>query len=229
MKRPLGKKMHRGVKILVIWVALLMLVFFAFYRINHDLKPVMMAMCDGQARIIATETISGTIRDEFGSKISYDDLVNIKTDKDGNVVMIQANTVELNRIGSQMALSVQKRIQGIGGRGVKIPIGVLLKNDLFAYYGPKLTFKMQPMGSVLTSYRSEFQSAGINQTRHVIYFDVTADILVVIPLARNDIKITTSIPIAESIIVGKVPGTYGNFQSIPGENNTRIDYNTPKN
>lgn len=168
----------------------------------------MLAYCDSEARIVATTTINETIKNEFQNKISYDDIVSTKLDNEGNIIMLQANTVELNRIGSEIALAVQNRIQSKGTTGVKIPLGVLLKNDLFAYYGPKITFKMQPLGSVTTTYRSDFQSAGINQTRHVIYLDVTANVFVVIPLAKNNITVTSSVPIAESIIVGKVPGTF---------------------
>jgi sporulation protein YunB len=205
MKKTLFSKKQKVAISIAITIIILS---FTLYKIDRDLKPVMMAMCDAEARIIATETINATIRDEFGSKISYDDIMTVKTDKDGNVVMIQANTVELNRIGSQIALGIQKRIGSIGGRGVKIPLGILFKNDLLAYYGPKVTFKMQPMGSTLTTYNSDFVAAGINQTRQIIYLNVTATVQVIVPLARNSISITSNIPIAESIIVGKVPNTY---------------------
>jgi sporulation protein YunB len=204
MKKNAGKKSY---KLLVSFIIILIVSTLVLYKINNDLKPIMMALCDAQARIIASETINSTIKDEFGNKISYDDIMTVKTDKDGNIVMIQANTVELNRIGSQIAIGIQDRIAGIGGRGVKIPLGILLNNDLLAYYGPKITFKMQPMGSTLATYRSDFKSAGINQTRQIIYLDVTANVQVIIPLSRNSISITSSIPIAESIIVGKVPNT----------------------
>lgn len=210
MSKPLRRKKRRRVIILILFSIFLV---YLFYKVDRDLKPVMLAVCDSEARYLSTETINSTIREEFGNKISYDDLMTIKTDKDGNVVMIQANTVELNRIGSQIALSVQDRIRGIGVRGIKIPLGVMLKNDLFAYYGPKVKFNMLPTGSVITSYRSEFQEAGINQTRHLVYLDVTAKVQVVVPIARNSISITTSVPIAESIIVGKVPNTYADFGS----------------
>lgn len=214
--KPSFKK-HKFRKFFILLIVPFLMIF-SIYKIDSDLKPVLMAYCDYQARITAIETINGTIREEFGNKISYDDLMTVKTDKDGNLVMIQANTVELNRIGSQIALSVQKRIEDTGDRGisVKVPLGLLLKNDLFAYYGPKVTFKMQPAGTVITTYRSEFKSAGINQTRHIVYLDVTANIFVVIPLARNSISITSNIPIAESIIIGKVPNTYANIDGIEG-------------
>ncbi|SKA79584.1 sporulation protein YunB [Caloramator quimbayensis] len=217
-----NRKIKSGVILLFIFIFIL----FIFYKLDRELKPVMMALCDAEARIIATETINGTIREEFGNKISYDDIMNIKTDKDGNIVMIQANTVELNRIGSDIALSVQNRIQSIGARGVKIPLGLLAKNDLFAYYGPKITFKMQPVGSVVTSYRSEFQAAGINQTRHIVYLDVKSTIQVVIPLARNMVTVTSNIPIAESIIVGKVPNTYANIDGVKSDGITN-QYTSP--
>lgn len=223
-KNPIKKSYKIFASVLIV----MLLLTYLLYKIDRDLKPVMMALCDAEARIIATETINGTIRDEFGSKISYDDIMTVKTDKEGNVVMIQANTVELNRIGSQIALGIQNRIGSIGGRGVKIPLGILFKNDLLAYYGPKVTFKMQPMGSTMTSYNSDFKAAGINQTRQIIYLNVTANVQVIIPLSRNSISITSSIPIAESIIVGKVPNTYAELgKSLDSSGLT--NYGIPKN
>lgn len=225
MRKPLPKrKKFRG------WIAIiiLLLVTFGFYRLDRELRPTMMAYCDLEARIVATETINNTIREEFGNRISYDDLMNVKIDKDGNVVMIQANTVELNRIGSQVALAVQDKIQKTGDRGSKIPLGVIFQNDLLANYGPKITFTMHPLGSASTSYRSEFQAAGINQTRHIVYLDVTANVQVVIPLARNSISVTSNVPIAESIIIGKVPDTYANFGSGLTNGGNPTIYGVPK-
>lgn len=215
----MGRRFHGKKKVRLIAGVAVFLFAFLFYKLDRDLKPVMMALSDAEARIVATEKINETIRDEFGNKISYDDLMTVKTDKEGNVVMIQANTVELNRIGSQITLAVQNRINSIGGRSVRIPLGLLFKNDLFAYYGPKVPFKMTPVGSVNTSYRSEFQAAGINQTRHIVYLDVKSNVQVVVPLARNMIEISSSIPIAESIIVGKVPEFYANLDNMQGGNN----------
>lgn len=218
MRKPFKKKKHKKLIILTI----IIINVFLFYKVDRDVKPIVMALCDSEARMIATDTINGTIRDEFGNKISYDDLMTIKTDKDGNVVMIQANTVELNRIGSEIALSVQKRIRDTGVRGGRIPVGALFKNDLIAYYGPKIKFNMKPVGSVVTSYRSEFQAAGINQTRHIVYLDIAANIQVIIPTGRNSISVTSNIPIAESIIVGKVPNTYAEFGNQVIPNGTQL-------
>ncbi|GIW49066.1 MAG: sporulation protein YunB [Caloramator sp.] len=198
-------------KAFIIFIILFFLFIINIYLLDRTLKPIILAYCDAEARGIALETINETIRTEFKNKISYDDIITVKTDKDGNIVMIQANSVELNRIGSEISLSVQDRIRNIEGRKGSIPIGVVLKNDILANYGPKIPFKMKPVGSVNTNYRSEFQAAGINQTRHIIYLDIKASVQVIVPFARNNVSVTTSVPISESIIVGKVPETYANL------------------
>ncbi|WP_051515094.1 sporulation protein YunB [Fervidicella metallireducens] len=127
-------------------------------------------------------------------------------------------------------MSVQKRIEQTEKKEVRIPIGALFKNDLFAFYGPKIKFKMAPAGNVFSSYRSEFSAAGINQTRHIIYLDVKASVQVVIPLARNSVVVNSSIPIAESIIVGKVPDTYANIDGLNSSNNqNQKNVITPRN
>ncbi|SHF11346.1 sporulation protein YunB [Caloramator proteoclasticus] len=198
-------------KAFIIFVIIFIFFIINIYLLDRTLKPIILAYCDAEARGIALETINETIRTEFKNKISYDDIITVKTDKDGNIVMIQANSVELNRIGSEISLSVQDRIRNIEGRKGSIPIGVVLKNDILANYGPKIPFKMKPVGSVNTNYRSEFQAAGINQTRHIIYLDIKASVQVIVPFARNNVSVTTSVPISESIIVGKVPETYANL------------------
>lgn len=195
----------------ILFIIITFLLTLNIYYLDKTLRPIILAYCDAEARGIALETINETISVEFQNKISYDDIITVKTDKDGNIVMIQANSVELNRIGSQIALSVQKRIRTIDGRNGSIPLGVVFKNDLLSNYGPKIPFKMKPVGFVNTNYRSEFQAAGINQTRHIIYLDIKANVQVIVPFARNNVSIVTSVPISESIIVGKVPDSYANI------------------
>ncbi|KRQ87484.1 Sporulation protein YunB [Caloramator mitchellensis] len=222
-KRKIGFKL----KIWIIFLFALTLSLISVIWINNELRPTLLAYCDQEARRVATETINNSIKTEFSNKISYDDIMAIKTDKDGNIVMIQANTVELNVIGSQIALEVQKRIADIKSRTAEIPLSALTGIELLANLGPRIPFNMKPVGSVLTSYRSEFASAGINQTRHIVYLDCAASVQVIIPLARNTVTVSTSIPIAESIIVGKVPNTYAEINSDTIERSIK-EYNTNK-
>ncbi len=207
----------RRTKSLIIITAITIIITVICYKINDDLRPVLIAYCDYEARTLAMRTINQTILNEFGGQVNYGDLMNVKTDSEGKVVMLQADTITLNKLSARIAIDVQKNIQDTSSNGINtyVPLGVVLKNDFFAYMGPKVKFKMEPAGTAYTTYRSQFEAAGINQTRHTIYIDVTIDIYVVIPLYRNSITVTSSVPIAENIIVGDVPNTYMDMNGLP--------------
>ncbi|MNI76096.1 Sporulation protein YunB [compost metagenome] len=99
----------------------------------------------------------------------------------------------------------------MGAVGIKIPIGYISKNVILSNLGPSVKVRMLPIGSVKTNYISEFESAGINQTRHKIYLEVETSIKVIIATKSDEVQIKNTIPVAETIIVGKVPTTNLDF------------------
>lgn len=205
-----GFTKKNNIKAALIICMIFLVVVISGYKINNDLKPVMLSYCDYECRVIAIETINTVVKQRFGDEINYSDIMSIKNDNEGNVSMIQANTAILNKVSSQMSIDIQDQLKerGEGGVQIQLPLGVLFKNDFFSYMGPKFSFKMIPAGLAIVKYRSEFDAAGINQTRHTVYFDISSDMYVLIPLGKDKITVETSIPVAESIIVGKVPETY---------------------
>ena len=108
----------------------------------------------------------------YSENFKYDDIINIEKDSDGNITMIRADTVKQNYLASQVVLKCNKRLSELEDLGVKIPLGYLTNNVMFYNMGPKITVKMQQVGNITTSYESEFESAGINQTRHRIYLNL---------------------------------------------------------
>ena len=65
--------------------------------------------------------------------------------------------------------------------------------------------------SVNSSLENEFISVGINQTMHKIYIDATIDLSVMVPGYESVVSVSTTVLIAETVIVGKVPDTYIDF------------------
>ena len=68
--------------------------------------------------------------------------------------------------------------------------------------------KVVPVGGVQTEFHTEFETSGINQTRHKVYMTVTAWIRVVIPTQAREIEVSNNLLLAESIIVGSVPESF---------------------
>jgi hypothetical protein len=57
-------------------------------------------------------------------------------------------------------------------------------------------------------FRNEFSSSGINQTRHQIMMDITVDLIVLFAGKRETDKVTVSVNVAETVIIGNVPNMY---------------------
>lgn len=80
--------------------------------------------------------------------------------------------------------------------------------EAFAGVGPNIHFRIIPVSSVSCHFSSEFESVGINQTKHSIYLNVIADISIVMPSRTENFAVLTEILIGESVIVGTVPDAY---------------------
>ena len=65
-----------------------------------------------------------------------------------------------------------------------------------------------PIGAVQTNFDTEFVSAGINQTRHKIFLSLRTTVSLIIPTGSQLVEVNSTVPIAESIIVGEVPDSF---------------------
>ena len=194
-------------RILII-IAIITINFTIFiYILDRNVMPTVMAVADAEIRAKATEIVNRAITNEYSKQFNYDQVIRVDKDSEGNIVMLKADTLKMNKIACDVALESQKELMKLGEIGIKVPIGYVTRNNILSYYGPSITIKMQPIGNVETKYSSEFESAGINQTRHKIYVKVKTTVRVMIPLKNNDIEVANEIPIAETIIVGKTPNT----------------------
>lgn len=225
---PKIKKKYKPLIVLTIFFILFLLVF---YKIDRDIRPVLYATTNAEVRIVATEAINNAVKDELSNNVKYSDFVSVRTDNNGDIAAIDLNTVEINKFGATVALKIQEKIKSIGGKGVSIPAGVITGSTLLAYYGPRMNIKVMPAGNVECSFKSELQSAGVNQTRYMVSIDVNTNLQVLIPLGNEKISVESTVPIAETLIVGKVPSFYynGTYDSQNGIHVVPIPTPTPEN
>lgn len=182
------------------------------------MKPTLMAMTEAKATVLATQIINNVINEKIRTTIDPNTLVTIKLDHRGRVVLIQPNAMEFNKLAAETTIQVQENLKAITEQKIQIPIGQVLGSQLLASLGPRISVTIIPMGTVQTKVLDKFEQAGINQTRHMVYLDVTTQIRIVVPLVSKAIAVNTKVPIAEYIIVGEVPNTY-----------VQIPYITPPN
>ncbi len=216
-KRLLKKKTKLN-PVLIFAITFIILLILSFIFIEKHVCPIIEALSEVEARIIGTQGINKGVTEALEDGISYDDLIDIVKDEQGKILLIQANTVDINLLGSDIITLVQKNMDIYKNNVKKIPFGNIMGSKLFANLGPNFKVFIIPLSSIVVDFYSEFEQAGINQTIHRIYMEINAKVQVVIPLSNKTVEITSNVPIAETVIVGEVPKTYIN---IPDINNKR--------
>ncbi len=192
----------------MVWFILIISSFYIFlYAFDNIISPTIITVAESEMKAKASEVMNKTIVKNYVKEFNYEDVINIEKDEEGNVAMIKADTLKMNKIACDVALEAQEELKKLGTIGIKIPMGYIFKNNILAYFGPNITVKMQPIGYIETKYESNFEGAGINQTRHKIYVQVISNMKIIIPLKNTDIKLKSEMPISETIIVGKIPNT----------------------
>lgn len=200
-------------KTAAIFLIIFILSFFigSFLYIDRTLRPTITVLAETKALELANRSINKSVAEMVKGKINYEDLMKIQLDSNGNIAMIQANTIMMNEIASAVALEIQDELKKVKTTSSYIPIGTALGSPILAKYGPKLKVSIEPIGTVSVDFKTKFESSGINQTRHRIYLEAKTQVKVVIPLTTSTKEVKAQIPICETIIVGNVPQNYVNI------------------
>ncbi|WP_028308574.1 sporulation protein YunB [Desulfitibacter alkalitolerans] len=202
------KKIIRINSLTKLLLVIVLLFFLIVFILEGLLKPTLKTLAETQAQWTATEAIHQAILEEIASDIKYTDLVIPHKDRDDRVVFMQANLIVVNRLASESVLKVQKHLEEMRTENFYIPLGQITGIKLLANLGPKIKFKLLPVGTVRVQISDDFSQAGINQTRHKIYLNVSSDMRIAFPLIATETNVEARVPIADSIIVGPVPDTY---------------------
>lgn len=193
------------------FIACLVLLISFFILLEFSLSETIYAFAEAQARWTATEVINKAITEKIVPNITYTDLIKPERNSQDEIVFLQVNMIKVNKIVSEAILAVQESLQQLEKGKFKIPLGQILGIKLFANLGPQLNLTLLPVGSVEAKIYDDFEQAGINQTRHRVYLSVKSTVKVIVPLASDAISIETRVPLADAIIVGRVPDTYLNI------------------
>mgnify|MGYP000625105161 CR=1 FL=1 len=192
------------------WFVLLLLVLVAvgYIVIDEAIRPTILSLSEARLRAIAVKAMNEAVRETVGSGVTYTDLINIQKDSEGNITLVSANAVLMNNLAANTAIAAQEKILNIGEQGIKIPIGTILGGQLMSGRGPSIIVRVEPVGSVTTDFMTEFEDAGINQTRHKIYLVLNATVRILIGNSAQTVEISSQVLISETIIIGDVPQSF---------------------
>ena len=121
------------------------------------------------------------------------------------------------RLQSQILDLILSRIDQVSARELSIPVGSLTGSPLLAGRGPRISVRMESVGSSSARFENQFESAGINQTKHRIVLRIDVYVSILLPGYSAVTQVSNEITVAETVIVGEVPDTYTYFSTVPAE------------
>lgn len=210
MKREKQEKKSgsRGRKILRLLAAAFLLIAAAVLILESNLEKVILDMAHARAEAMAVSYINEAVRDVMKGEVTYEDMMQVRSDEKGRITMIQANAARMNDLATVTALRAQAQLESAEAQSVDIPLGAALGIPFFSAMGPRVQVRILPVSAVTAAFSTEFESAGINQSRHKIYLSLETTVRLVIPTGAREVQVNSQVLIAESIIVGDVPQSY---------------------
>ncbi|MDR7072919.1 sporulation protein YunB [Fictibacillus barbaricus] len=214
----------------VILISFTLFVFITLqglWLVDKGIEPTLMSIAQKKTEEVAALAISEAINNEIIKSSEMDNILEYKTDTDGNVVFAGVNQRIVNNVANRSQTVVQKYLKEIekgkiknpeeiglenddhdSGVIQKIPLGQATKNSLLANLGPKVPIKFMVIGEVNTDIKEKIENSGINNTWINIDVIVTVKTQVVIPFATETTVVTRPIKIMAQFIKGEVPIYY---------------------
>ena len=210
----LQKKHKKRRKIVALSFLLFIIVSILLY-IFCVVNPVVTEATRAAIFSLSTSAVSDAIYDVLKeTDTTYEDLVNITYDNNGNIDLISIDTVVVNSLTRRFYQVAQVYLDNMGQKGLDIAVGTFTGLPFLIGVGPTINIKLVSIGAMTASFKSSFIGQGINQTVHSLYIELNASVSLILPAYSETVDSVTEFLVAESVIVGDVPVVYF------GSNNT---------
>lgn len=206
----LGMRQMRKEKSFVFFLVLLVVFSSVTTFYTQKIEPILYNFTKSNAYGLAMNATEKAIFSKIHN-ISYDSIISKQYDKNGKLVALYANTGEINKISNELILEIENNILKIDESNINIPLALFLDLGVFGGEGAKINIKTIPLGDTKIECVSQFESVGINQTRHRILLDVKTYYTIISPVYIRNECYHTEVLLAETIINGDIPSSYTNL------------------
>ena len=173
------------------------------------LRPILRTVGGNALKNTLSNVLDGTVNDMVDQLgVRYGDMVTIERNADGTIAAITLNSTCINGYKADISDGCSDKLSNFTETVVPVPIGSIIGGSFFNGRGTCIDVPATIYGFAVTDVVSEFHSAGINQTRHIIYLNVEASAHAYMGLCHLNESVDETIILVETIIVGQVPNSY---------------------
>ena len=194
--------------------ALLAVLLAAVLTAMAQLRPIMDSMATARVSNVIHKAVAEAVSETIATgRYDYTDLIRLEKDDGGKITALTSNMIQFNQLQIDVSENVMKKVGSVSSSELSIPVGSLTGVALLAGRGPDVHIKVLSVGSPTAEFENRFTDAGINQTKHQILLNVDVNVQMLIPGYTRTITVSSTLSVAETVIVGSVPETYTYFHS----------------
>lgn len=195
-----------------VFIILICIVLTVVFALNHALRMKLRDIAVYKCKNSATDMINNSIQNTLDDlDFTYSDLVEINKNSENEITSVSCVSSKINSLKTNISNEINKGFENQDKNGFSIAVGTISGINLFSGVGPDITVHFEKEGSVKTNIKSSFSSAGINQTLHRIYIEVSSDIVAVAAAGTYKSSVETEFLLAETVIVGEIPERYASI------------------
>ena len=178
------------------------------------MDPLITDLARAEAADLASNMINAAVDQQIEQgNIHYKSLITLERDSSGSICALTANMQEMNRLKTKLLIELDDNFTTLEQSRITIPLGNVTGIQLLSGRGPEVPVKIVSIRSSDADFHGEFTDAGINQTIHKIILTVSMDLLILLPGGTVTERVSTDICVAETVLLGPVPGSYTYFHS----------------
>ena len=211
-RRRMDRRALMRLLALILSATLLAAAVFATLQLRPLLESLATTRVSNTVNRIISEAVDEAIQ---SGEIRYDQLISFEKDNEGRITAVHSNMAACNRLQSEILDLILTRVGQVSARELSIPIGSLTGSALLAGRGPRISVRMESVGTSSAWFENEFVSAGINQTNHRIILHIEVSVAILLPGVTTTTQVSNAVTVAETVIVGSVPETYTYFSTSP--------------
>ena len=194
------------------WLFLPIFLLLAFLALELQLRPAI----EREAEQLLHQTVMVAVNDAVGKTLSgedtgYDSLINFEKDESGQITAMKTDVQSVNLLKTEIMSRIFEELDNMEESKLSIPLGTLSGWSILSGFGPEIKVRIQPLATSQAEFQHQFTSAGINQTRHQILLAITVDLRLLLPGNKLETQVSQTVPIAETVILGNIPGHYAYF------------------
>ncbi len=194
----------------IIFVLVFSIIVSAFtIFLDFRLKTVVRSFAKSAVKTVVTNCTNRASNKILGElDVTYDMLAKISRNEDGLATSVEIDAITANKVKSHISNEISKALASYEEVSFTVPLFAAFGLYYTSLKWPRLKYTVHITTTVVSNFKSNFQSAGINQVLHQILLSVGLECDIAVLGGNTEQLTTTDFIIAQTVIVGAVPEAF---------------------